>query len=385
MFKNLFQNSTQKYYSKEDISILRLIRSENVGPRTFALLIRMFNSAEIALENIAEFSLRGGRSNPIKVYSEKDAFKEIKKLDDNNSKFITYTNPDYPKLLLETHSYPPLLTYNGNIQLANRKKIISVVGARNCSMNGRILTRKIISELVSEGFVTVSGLAIGIDTEVHQSSIENTIAIIAGGIDNIYPSKNAELFHTLSKNSLIISESPIGTKALSKNFHQRNRIISGISLGTLVIEAKTNSGSLSTANFALEQNREVFVVPGFPLDPRYSGSNKLIKNGEGMLIESSQDIINNLSPVINLLSSNQIFDDNILSTQYRANNMKMINITDKDRKIVIDSLSATPIKYSSIPEYTNLSIQQVATICLELELAGKIYRDHCNNISLIYE
>lgn len=383
MLKSLFSKASMPEYSKETIDILRLFRSENVGPRTFANLIKLFGSATIALENIGEFAARGGKLKPISVYSKSAAESEIEKLNKNNSYLITYKDSKYSELLLQIHDFPPILSYKGNIDLLNSPKIIAIVGARNSSMNGRSFAAKIAKELQTAGFVTASGLARGIDTVVHTSSIESTIAVIAGGIDHIYPPENIKLFEEIAEKSLILSELPIGAKPLSQHFPQRNRIISGIARATVVIEAGLKSGSLITANCALEQNREVFAVPGFPLDPRCLGTNKLIREG-AFLLESSNDIISNIIPYEKLKKSLEVSESCGNNFRHLAGNGDE-DITDKDRKAIVQLLSSSAARYEELAAETGLSMPVIYTICLELELAGKIQRHIGNKISLIYK
>ncbi len=291
MLKELFLDTNRVSYTKETIDILRLIRSENVGSRTFWSLIKLFGSST-AIENIQEFSLRGGRSKPVKVFSQSEASKELELLEKNNTKIITYKSLEYSRLLLEIFDCPPILSYKGNIGLLSHERCLASVGARNASVNGRAFAAKIAKELTDADYIMVSGLARGIDTAVHQVNTSKTIGVIAGGIDHVYPIENVKLFEQIQQEGLIIAELAIGSKPLGQHFPQRNRLISGISLGTVVIEASLKSGSLITARFALEQNREVFAVPGFPLDTRCQGTNKLIKEGTYM-VESTQDIVTN--------------------------------------------------------------------------------------------
>lgn len=382
MFENIFKNQ-KPCYSPETIDILRLIRSENVGPRTFFNLIKFFGSATKALENIQEFSLKGGRVKPIKVCSKDAALKELSELDRNKSRLITYRDPDYPKLLLQIPDAPPVLSYKGNVSLLNHDKIIAIVGARNSSANGRFFASKITEELVKAGYFTVSGLARGIDSSVHISSLGQTIAVIAGGIDHIYPPENKKLYAQIADNGLVLAELQIGSRPLSQHFPQRNRIISGIALATVVIEAGLKSGSLITANFAAEQNRDVFAVPGFPLDPRCIGSNRLIKNG-AYLLESAEDIIENVSrrekPDISLPFKE--LDQHVINfSNFMGDN---IQITKRDRENVLELLSASPVSFEEILNELNISLPALYTICLELELAGKIIRSPGNKISLLY-
>lgn len=382
MLQQLFNSSVESHeYSDETINILRLIRSENVGSKTFFSLVKLFGSATQALEHIGELSLKGGKSKPIKVFTKSDALKEIEMVHKNKSFLISYEDTKYSPLLKQIHDFPPILTCRGNAELLSSEKIIAIVGARNCSINGKKFTQKITEELSRNGFTTVSGLARGIDTVVHATSIENTVAVIAGGIDNIYPEENTRLFHKIGESGLILAESPIGSKPLSQHFPMRNRIIAGLSLGTIVIEAGLRSGSLITANMALDYNREVFAMPGFPLDPRSMGTNKLIKNG-AYLLESSDDVIDNITSYIK--SKKSLEDSNACDNFKHTINDNMQNITDKDRQVILSLLSSTPVTIETLVDTSQLSIPVICAICLELELAGKVVRYPGNRIGLLY-
>jgi len=349
MLENLFVNNKAPAYSNETIDILRLIRSENVGPKTFFNLIKFFGSVTRALENVEDFSVKGGRSKPIKVYSKDSALKELKELEKNNSYLITYKDLNYSELLLQIPDFPPVLSCKCNISLLNHEKIIAIVGARNSSVNGKAFAAKLSKDLVKAGYVTVSGLARGIDSAVHSSSLGNTIAVIAGGIDHIYPPENKALYEEIAKNGLLLAELPIGFKPLSQHFPQRNRIISGLALATIVIETGMKSGSLITANFALEQNRDVFAVPGFPLDPRCMGSNQLIKNG-AYLFESVEDIL------INVMSKDKFQKELEEKASYFNNvslymgNNSNIHVTDRNRAAVVEVLSASEVTFEAVAQ-----------------------------------
>ena len=382
MLSNLFVRDKTPDYSEETIDILRLIRSENVGSKTFFHLIKLFGSASKALEKIGEFSVKGGRPKPITVFSLSAAKKEIDDLKKNGASLITYKDFNYSQLLLQIHDFPPILSYKGNITLLNSPKTIAIVGARNSSINSRSFASKFAKELVEQGCVTVSGLARGVDTAVYEASGDSTIAVIAGGIDHIYPQENKELFERISNRALLLAELPIGSKPLSQHFPQRNRIISGLALAAVIVEASLKSGSLITANYALEQNREIFAVPGFPLDPRCMGTNRLIKDG-AYLLESSADIISNMATYQKLKKS-------LEETQNSSNNFKLpigddnLAIRESDRQVVVKLLSSSPVTFELLSQETKLSLPVIYTICLELELAGRVARHVGNKISLIY-
>jgi DNA processing protein len=382
MFGNIFTNNKPLFYSNETIDILRLIRSENIGLKTFFSLIKFFGSATNALENAQDFSLRGGKSKPIKLYSKEHALKELESLEKHKCSLITYKDSNYSELLSQISDPPPVLSYKGNISLLNHNKIIAIVGARNSSVNARSFASNLSKDLIKSGYVTTSGLARGIDTSVHSSGISSTIAVIAGGIDHIYPPENKNLYAEIAENGLLLAELPVGSKPLSQHFPQRNRIISGLALATIVIEAGLKSGSLITANFALEQNREVFAAPGFPLDPRCIGSNRLIKNG-AYLLENADDIILNVLSKDRLKESLKEGDKYFNSLNLNMGNNN-IQITDKERKLVIELLSASDTTIDLIAKESKLDLPILYTIFLELELAGKIIRSAGNKISLIY-
>lgn len=382
MLNELFKRGGNQNYSKDSIDILRLIRSENVGSKTFHRLIKLFGSAGAALDNIADFSLKGGRSKPIKVFPESAAEKEINDLNRCGAGLITYKDFNYSELLLQTEDFPPILSYKGNITLLKSRKIVAIVGARNSSLNSRSFAKTIAKELTQADYITVSGLARGVDTAVHEASGDKTIAVIAGGIDHVYPPENKALFEKICEQGLLLAELPIGSNPLPQHFPQRNRIIAGLALATVVIEAGIRSGSLITANFALDYNREVFAAPGFPLDPRCAGSNKLIKEG-AYLLESTADILSNITSyerIKNSLEETENFGNNF-KFPIRSDNLE---IKDSDRKIILDLLSSSPIEFESLITETGLSLPVIYTICLELELAGRIIRHPGNKISLIY-
>lgn len=383
MLKELFfSKQGSASYSDETIDILRLIRSENVGPRTFASLIKLFGCPKVAITNIAEFSIRGGRSKPIKVASENEIRKEIELLEQNGSRLVTYKSPEYSRLLLEIPDFPPVLSYKGNIKLLNNSKLVAIVGARNASANGRAFAAKIARELIEQDYVVVSGLARGIDTAAHQVNPARTIAVLAGGIDYIYPPENSNLYNQISEQGLVIAELPIGSKPLGQHFPQRNRLISGLSLGTVIIEASLKSGSLITAKSTLEQNREIFAVPGFPLDPRCQGTNQLIKEG-AYLVESVNDIIANLPNYEKLIGFVDDSAGNKNDFTPLINKDYQILITDTMRRQILNLLSATPINIDVLIKETSLPLPILYTIILELELAGKVVRYPGNKLSLL--
>lgn len=365
-------------YSQEEMDILRLIRSENVGTRTFISLVKMFGSASLALENVQDFARRGGRSRPIKLCTVSDAEKEMEALHKAGAKMLTYKDPAYSRLLLQIPDFPPVISYKGDKNLLS-SKCVAIVGARNSSVNGKSFTSKIAAELMKNEVTVVSGLARGVDTAAHTAALPRTIGVIAGGIDHIYPPENAKLFAQMSEEGLIVAELAVGSMPLAQHFPQRNRIISGLSLATVVIEASLKSGSLITANFALEQNREVFAMPGFPMDPRCQGTNKLIKEGAHVL-ESVADIFEHLPSEDDL--ANRMME--IQENSFAQVKIDYDLLTQEARNQVVEALSSTPISVENLLTEVKLPIPVVYTILLELELAGRITRHPGNRISLVY-
>lgn len=366
--------------SEEVISVLRLARSENVGPKTFFELIRLFGDAQTTLEHIAEFSLKGGRQKPIKVCSKNEVVRELLALQKINATVLTYRHINYPKLLLHIADPPPVITCKGNLELLN-SRILAVVGSRNASLNGTEFTKKITKDLIDSNITVVSGLARGIDTAAHSAALPHTVAVIAGGIDHIYPQENTALYHKIVEQGLIIAELPLHFPPLSKHFPQRNRIIAGMSYGTLVIEANLKSGSLITARLALEYNRELFAVPGFPYDPRYQGTNLLIKNG-ACLVEKIDDILHQL-PAISINQENSFSQESV--NQYKSlNNYKSLTVSEEDRDLVRKLISSVPVDIEALIKHTELPASVINVIILELELAGKITRCAGNKIVISY-
>lgn len=384
MIKRFFSSKKDRNSEQNKIDSLRLIRSENVGIMSFFELIRFYETPQKALETIEELSLKGGKNKPIKIFPLAKAQQELEALQKIGANLVTFNEAEYPKLLLEIADAPPVLSYMGNIELFTNKAI-AIVGARNSSMNGQIFAKKLAQELTKEGFTIVSGLARGIDTAAHKGALlleftkSSTIAVLGGGIDNIYPLENKELYHQIAEKGLIIAELPIGKNPLGQNFPQRNRIISGLSLGTIVVEANLQSGSLITARTTLEQNRELFAVPGFPLDPRSQGTNKLLKNGAHLVSETS-DVIANLPYYA--VDSQELKEPN---TKNYFSQELVLDVNETMRKEVKGLISYTPIDIDTIATNTGLPLSLLYMIILELELAGKINRSNDNRVTLNYE
>ena len=273
---------------------LRLIRSDNVGPITFYQLLERFGTAGAALKALPELARQGGGGKRLKVSAKADAEREIDNLDNIGAELIARGEPAYPPLLAHIEDAPPLISVLGNRHLL-AKKAIAVVGARNASANGLNFSERIARDLGAGGLLVVSGLARGIDAAAHRGALSTgTVAVQGGGIDVVYPKENAGLYDKIKDQGAIISEVAAGTPPQARHFPRRNRLISGISRGVVVVEASPRSGSLITARMALEQNREVFAVPGAAVDPRARGTNHLIRQG-AILTESAEDVFQALN------------------------------------------------------------------------------------------
>jgi len=269
---------------------LRLSRTENVGPVAAAALMARFGSATRTLEHLPGMALRGGRTAPLKVCTIAEADRELAAGAKLGARLITCGEPDFPPQLAALDPPPPLIWTLGHPSLLT-KPAVAIVGARIASAGGQRFARQLAMELGQAGYVVVSGLARGIDGAAHESALPTgTVAVLGGGVDDIYPPEHRNLYERVAASGCLVSENAVGRKAKAQDFPRRNRIISGLSLGVVVVEAEMRSGSLITARLAGEQGREVFAVPGSPLDPRAKGTNDLIRQG-AILCESAEDVI----------------------------------------------------------------------------------------------
>lgn len=274
---------------------LRLIRSDNIGPRTFRTLINKFGGAGAALEALPDLARQRGRLITIADLGECE--REMERLSRIGARLVCLGESDYPVALRAIDAPPPVLTVLCTSDVLT-KPGVAIVGSRNASAAGLTFAERMATELGAAGYVTVSGLARGIDARVHRASrTSGTIAVLAGGIDKIYPPEHSDLADEIAATGAVISEMPFGCEPRGRDFPRRNRIVSGIALGTIVIEAARRSGSLITARFAVEQGREVFAVPGSPLDPRAEGTNDLLRQG-ATLCTGSQDVLDALAPIM---------------------------------------------------------------------------------------
>lgn len=365
--------------NQERVAWLRLARSTNIGTKTMTSLIVTYENAKNIIQNIHEIAKFFKKK--VKVVDKDIIEEEIYNTKKFGSKLLMPLDLEYPKTLLLYDDFPLTLTAKGDITLI-QKKALAIVGARNASLIGLKFTKQIAKELSSKEFIIISGLAKGIDAEAHKGALEgstshsNTIAVIAGGIDNIYPPENKFLYETIAKNALIITEQAFGSKPLSQNFPRRNRIIAALAMGIVVVEAALGSGSLITANIALEKGKEVFAVPGHPFDPRNSGSNKLIKQG-ATLVESSTDILHSLDNFSSTLK--EYMTDLKVDFYAQITPMEI----DLARDEILSLLSCNPIKSEDLLEKLQCSAMLFSQLLVELELAGVIYITQ-EGISLTY-
>ena len=355
---------------RQRLAWLRLIRSENVGPSTFRVLVNEFGGAEAAIAALPMLSRRGGRSHDIGLCTEAEAEAELARADEIGADLVAVGEPGYPPALAHVDAPPPLLYIKGRADLA-AFPIVAIVGARNGSAAGQKFARQLAVELGLEGFVIASGLARGIDTAAHRSALDHgTIAVVAGGIDVVYPPENEELQQAIAERGLLISERPPGFSPRGKDFPRRNRLISGIALGAVVVEAAERSGSLITARFAGEQGREVFAVPGSPLDPRAAGTNNLLKQG-ACLVTSSRDIVETLAPI---LGRPQPAPAGLAAGDDSKTPEPVPDIVQTEREIVVGALGPSPVDIDELIRTTGLPARKVQIVLLELDLAGRLQR-----------
>jgi DNA processing protein len=336
------------------IAVLQLIRTEKIGAITFFKLLSKYGTPKNIIANLQNNPQYNFNLTPIHL-----ALEEYQKTIDSGASFVLYSSNLYPELLQQIPDKPPLLTVLGNTDLLNKPKI-SIVGPRNSSHNGNNHAKQFAKVLGNNGFVCVSGLANGVDSEVHKASIiSGTIAVLPCGINIIYPLENKFLYHEIIKYGLLISEFAYGFTPKSYSFIQRNRIVSGLSLATIVAEASISSGSLLTARFALEQNREVFAVPGSISDPRYYGTNQLIKQGANILTS-----INDVLTSFNI--------SNIVQEEKKTKIQSFIYLDNELKQQILNYINFNPISIEELVQVFKVPIQQFNVAISELELADKI-------------
>lgn len=383
---------------RQRLDWLRLIRSESIGPRTFRSLLNRFGGAAAALDALPDLARQAGRS--LKLCGIADAERELIALRKLGGRFVALGEPGYPRPLQAIDSAPPMLAVLGASDVILRH-CVALVGSRNASAAGQKFTARLAHDLGDAGFVVVSGLARGIDTSAHEASVATgTVAVLAGGLDEIYPPQNLPLLQRLLERGAAISEMPLGWGPRGRDFPRRNRLVSGLSLGTVVVEAARKSGSLITARFANEQGRLVFAVPGSPLDPRAEGGNHLIREG-AILISEATHVIEALLP---LREQNQGFEaaagvwngENGGGTHALWDELDLPDVrpaarsemplepppgvfapvasTGSDRDRLLALLGVAPISIDDLVRSSGQAARDVSRLLLEMELAGDVAR-----------
>ncbi len=372
----------------DPVDRLRLVRTEGVGPLTYRRLLARFGSVAEAIAALPDLARAGGRSTPFKLASRADAEREIARLHKLGGKFCFLGDAEYPAFLADTADAPPALAVLGDITLLSARSI-GVVGARNASINGMRMAEQLAADL-APSLVVVSGLARGVDASAHRGAMRTgrTIAAIAGGIDIPYPPEHDKLQAQIAENGAIVAEAPFGTAPMARHFPKRNRVIAGLSLGLVVIEAAVRSGSLITARLANEAGRELFAVPGSPLDPRCRGSNDLIRQGAN-LTETAADVLANLPdhPARQGLARDPMF---LHGKSGFAEPSNAIDDGEADqaelakaRGLVPSLIGVAPVAVDWIARHCQLSTAAIQAVLLELELAGRVETLPGNRVALL--
>lgn len=351
---------------RQQLDHIRLARSRSVGPVTFQKLLEQYGDTSSALDALLDGPQAG------KVCSLETAEAELTAAQRLGAGLFCLGFAPYPARLAAIPGAPPILYYKGNPALLDAR-IAAIVGARNASGGGLKLTRLLAEKLGQEGVVIASGLARGIDAAAHGAALNTgTIACLAGGLDVIYPHENSKLYHQILENGLLVSEMPARTKPQARHFPRRNRIISGVSDGVIVVEAAARSGSLITARFAAEQGRDLFAVPGSPLDPRSAGGNRLIKDG-AVLVRDAEDVLDELQFAIRPMPA-------ICKKRSQA---KKVEIPERPHRqtarkqntnSLLSLLSPSPIHIDEIITLTGCAADQIVAELQLLELDGKVAR-----------
>ncbi len=340
---------------------VRLARTENVGPVAFQQLLRRFGAATAALAALPDLSRQGGRIQPLSVPSVDEIEAEIEAGARMGAKVLAACEPEFPALLAALDPPPPLIWTLGDAALLSRP-CVAVVGARVASAAGQRFARGLAHDLGQAGYVVVSGLARGIDGAAHEGSLNTgTVAVLGGGPDDIYPPEHGDLYRRVVERGCVVCEHPPGRRATARDFPRRNRVISGLSLGVVVVEAEIRSGSLITARLAGEQGREVLAVPGSPLDPRARGTNDLIRQGAAVC-EGVEDVVRALHTLNSLREGGSPYDGDDFGGE---------DITDALREAVAHLLSPTPVSRDELVRATGASAGAVAGALVELALAGR--------------
>ncbi len=354
------------------IDRLRLIRTPGIGPIAFRQLLLRFGSAAAALDAIPDLARRGGGKSP-KIATKDSAEQELAAVERLGARYLTIGQGLYPSALVELENAPPLITVKGKLDLLERP-MISIVGARNASAAACRFARGLAHDLGRDGVTIVSGLARGIDSAAHDGSLDSgTIAVIAGGIDVAYPPENEARQFDISERGLLIAEMPPGTEPRARHFPYRNRIIAGLAVGAVVVEAAPRSGSLITARLAGEAGREVMAVPGSPLDPRAQGCNQLIRDG-ATLIQNAADVIEAIRPMASRVASP--------NGRFEAPSDGPVEAEPDLRARIEELLGPSPVPVDEIVRQSGAAPGAVQLILLELDLADRLDRHAGGKVSI---
>lgn len=372
----------------EHLARLRLIRSQRIGPISYFELLRRFGSARDALDALPDLAQRSG-GKPPNIASVRSIEEEIGRVGNAGASYLFHDDAAYPQLLRQVENAPPVMMIRGDVTILDRPAI-AMVGARNASAAACRFARQLGGELAEQGYLVVSGLARGIDTAAHQGVMMRaakgsapTAGIIASGIDIAYPPGNEGLQEEMAQRALVIAEQPPGSEPLARNFPYRNRIIAGMALGTLVVEAAPRSGSLITARLAAEYGREVMAIPGSPLDSRSIGCNELIRNG-AVLVQNVDDIIEAISPIWNDGSATPQ-SHAVRAGQHVADDppAAIAPPQDDQRARLNELLSANAVAVGEIVRQSGFDTSLVQTMLMELEISGRLERHAGGKVSLI--
>jgi DNA processing protein len=359
------QAGSVRLTDEQRIDWLRLIRTPHVGPRTFRTLINQFGGAARAIARLPELARRGGGA--LDVPTREEAADEIAAAKRLGVHFIGLGEAEYPARLRETDDAPPLIAVRGNAA-ALAEPAVAMVGSRNASAAGARFASSLARDLGAAGFVVVSGLARGIDSASHRGSLASgTIAVLAGGHDKPYPPEHAKLLEEILEKGCAVTEMPLGWEPRARDFPRRNRIIAGLALGVVVVEAAERSGSLITTRLALEAGREIFAVPGSPLDARTGGTNRLLKQG-ATLVTSVADIVEVLTPILGRSTRSAS------ATPVEEEKAEPQAADDRLRAKIVELLGPAPVAIDDLVREAAAPPGTVQTVLLELELAGKLER-----------
>lgn len=353
------------------LDCLRLIRSENVGPITYRRLLDRFGTAAAALEALPELARRGGKRGGAGVFPQARAAAELERLEAAGGRLLVRGEADYPALLAGVEDGPPVLSILGHGHVL-AGAAIAIVGARSASTNGCLLARRFARAFGVGGYRVVSGMARGIDAAAHDGALDSgTIAVLAGGVDHVYPQENRQIYDAMRERGVIVSEMPFSAQPQARHFPRRNRIISGLALATLVVEAAPRSGSLITARLAMEQGREVFAVPGSPLDGRARGCNDLIRKG-AVLAETPDDVLSGIAqsqvPVVQEPGDGTLFSARPAGLPAAGRDDERIRVR------MLERLGPTPCLMDDLFRDLDLPVSVASAALLELEISGRVKR-----------